>query len=398
MKRVQFIVVILLLFHFQEAFPVTPCPERETSLDQLNEFRPRGGLPNFFWKINHRREIRIGYFVGSITAAGDGWRDLSCNWLRVTFPQTIFRQTNGAIGGTGSDLGVFRIDKDILQDKPDLVFVEFAVNDGERSRESILQTMEGIVRKIWQADPLTDICFVYTVADEQCKSLIGGTVHPAVLAMEELAEHYGIPGIHMGMEVARLQQAKKLVFTADPAENADKIVFTRDHVHPLSESGHPIYASVVVKYLNQIKTDADEKPHTLPPPYTDNPWTQARMPAIYKGMAGCKLQFSFKGTALGLYDIIGPGTGMIRLRIDGEEKNVLRFDRHCSYYRLANIVLSDHLEDTVHDVEIEVSNENPDKSKILMDNHREKFNQDPSVFRHHDYYLGNLMIVGEITE
>ena len=33
------------------------------------------------------------------------------------------------MGGTGSDLGVFRLQHDVLRQRPDLVFIEFAVND-----------------------------------------------------------------------------------------------------------------------------------------------------------------------------------------------------------------------------------------------------------------------------
>ena len=44
-------------------------------VDTLQQFHLRGGLSNVFWKINNTRQIRIAYIGGSITQAGDGWRE-----------------------------------------------------------------------------------------------------------------------------------------------------------------------------------------------------------------------------------------------------------------------------------------------------------------------------------
>ena len=56
------------------------------------------------------------------------------------------------IAFTGSDLGVFRVQQDVLSKQPDLLFVEFAVNDGGAAPEQIIRCMEGIVRQTWRAN------------------------------------------------------------------------------------------------------------------------------------------------------------------------------------------------------------------------------------------------------
>ncbi|MCX7009720.1 MAG: SGNH/GDSL hydrolase family protein, partial [Kiritimatiellaeota bacterium] len=125
------------------------------------ECRARGGLPNFLARAAAGGELGVAYFGGSITAA-NGWRPKTFAWFKQAYPKAQFKEINAAIGGTGSDLGVFRNQHDVLQHKPNLVFVEFAVNDGGADPVRIQQTMEGIVRQTWKADPTTDICFVYT--------------------------------------------------------------------------------------------------------------------------------------------------------------------------------------------------------------------------------------------
>jgi len=45
--------------------------------------------------------------------------------LTDKYPLARFIFHDAAIGGTGSQLGVFRLDRDVLSRKPDLVFVDF---------------------------------------------------------------------------------------------------------------------------------------------------------------------------------------------------------------------------------------------------------------------------------
>src|SRR3954468_9830792 len=127
-------------------------------LAPLVECTPRGGLPNVLAKLKTKgAEVRIGYLGGSITAQ-EGWRPKTLAYFQQTYPDAKVTQINAAIGGTGSDLGVYRLKQYVLDHKPDLMFVEFAVNDGGQSPEMIYKCMEGIVRQTWRAQPDCDIC------------------------------------------------------------------------------------------------------------------------------------------------------------------------------------------------------------------------------------------------
>jgi hypothetical protein len=140
-------LVMAALLHAQDTFPLVPA----------QECRPRNGLPNFFQTAQTPdREVKVAYLGGSITAQ-NGWRPKTLAHFQKMFPDTKFAEINAAIGGTGSDLGVFRLKKDVLDQKPDLLFVEFAVNDGGAAPEQIFRCMEGIVRQTWAALPECDI-------------------------------------------------------------------------------------------------------------------------------------------------------------------------------------------------------------------------------------------------
>lgn len=119
--------------------------------------------------------------------------------------------------------------------------------------------------------------------------------------------------------------------------------------------------------------------------------------AIYKGRPGSRLRFSFRGTVLGLNDFLGPRSGKLIVTVDGKRSEAMRFDRHCSYDRLANVILFENLEDKVHDVEIEVSGEQLDKASILGPEHLEKMKKSPAMFKGIEYKIGSILIVGDLV-
>jgi len=186
---------------------------KESPRREIAEIAVRGGIPNLLRKARAAdgREIRVAYLGGSITAA-PGWRVKSLEGFQERFPRVKWKEIHAAIGGTGSDLGVFRVGQDALVHKPDLLFVEFAVNDGGTAPEHIHRAMEGIVRQTWAANPETDIIFVYTISQPFLADLMAGKCSRTVTAMEELADHYAIPSFHFGAEVRKQLDAGTLVF------------------------------------------------------------------------------------------------------------------------------------------------------------------------------------------
>lgn len=386
----------------------------------LKEFHQRDGLPNVFWKIKTSRQLRIAYIGGSITEASGGWRDLTFDWFRIQYPFQAFYQINSTIGGTGSVLGVFRIDE-VIREKPDLIFVEFAVNDANTTSDGRRhQTMEGIVRKVWSALPNTDICFVYTTAVKLTESLIEkGIQFDAVKDHDKIAEYYGIPSIDMGLEVVRLAEKGEIVLAANPAENSRIQVFfsDKDYYHPLSESGHPVYAHTVIRNLEKMKKRSASFVHRLPKPFASDNWENCRMvfpdqvqlngswtkmsdkekdkfgkaPSLFQGKPGASLVFRFKGTDFGFFDCIGPGSGIIEVTIDGKSQEFQRFDHNCHYWRRHCIFLP-KLSDTIHTVEVKVIGKEFDKKPVM------KPQDDPSMYSDFYWYPVAMLINGEIIK
>lgn len=405
----------------------------EITLAPAVECQARAGLPNVLAKLKAGETVRVAYFGGSITAQ-DGWRPKSLNWLRGQFPGAKIEEINAAIGGTGSDLGVFRLGHDVLAQKPDLLFVEFAVNDGGASPEQIIRGMEGIVRQTWRANPRTDICYVYTLAGDMLQTLQQGKFPRSATVMEQIAAHYGIPSIHMGLEVARLEKEGRLLYSgalpktdAEKAALGGKMVFSPDKVHPFPETGHQLYLEAIQRSFPKIQAAGQPGPHALPAPLAADNWEQAKMipleqaklspgwhkmeatqslaksfgnrvPGLWSASkAGETLEFKFRGTSARVYDLVGPDCGQLSVEVDGQPAVTLaRFDAFCTYHRLATLVVADGLPNAMHTVKITILPTQPDKAKILAQ--RDEKIDDPKRYDGVTWYAGALLVVGELGE
>lgn len=415
--------------------PLTAA-EPEFPLVDAQECRPRAGLPNFLAKVTKPgAEVRVGYLGGSITAQ-PGWRVKTLAHFQKTWPEARISEINAAIGGTGSDLGVCRLKQDVLDRKPDLLFVEFAVNDGGAAPEQIIRCMEGIVRQTWKALPDCDICFVYTITEALVPPMLEGRFQRSASAMEKVADHYGIPTIHLGMEVARLAKAGKLEWRAKLPVNdeekkaaGDKFIFAPDSVHPHVSTGHELYLQAIVRSWEPIsRASAEAGPHQLKVALNPDNYERAklvpihftrrspgiqpvdvktdafgkrwadRLPDLHSGSTpGETLSFKFKGTRCALYDIVGPDCGQVIVTLDDKPARIVpRFDAYCVYHRLSTLMIGEGLPDAIHSVKIEIHPDQPDKATILA---RNKNSIDkPERFNGTKFFPGALLLVGEVVD
>ncbi len=100
--------------------------------------------------------LNVVFFGASLTWGANAtdplltsYRGRFADRLRAEYPQAHFRFWDAAIGGTGSQLGVFRFNRDVLRHKPDLVLLDFSANDDIYSDDpETLASYESLVRRI----------------------------------------------------------------------------------------------------------------------------------------------------------------------------------------------------------------------------------------------------------
>lgn len=98
--------------------------------------------------------LTVAFFGGSLTWGANATDPNRTSWrarigarLEATYPKAHFKFVDAAIGGTGSSLGVFRLARDVLAYRPDLVFLDWTVNDDMRyANDDASASYEGILR------------------------------------------------------------------------------------------------------------------------------------------------------------------------------------------------------------------------------------------------------------
>jgi hypothetical protein len=265
--------------------------------------------------------------------------------------------------------------------------------------------------------------------------MLEGKYPRAASAMEKVAEHYNIPSIHMGLEVAKLAKEGKLVWKAplpkteeEKAALGDKFVFAPDSVHPHPETGHELYLQAIVRSLTAIRAASTKPgPHELGAPLVADNYERAQLIPISEAtlssgftkldpskdaMAknfprlkdlhraskpGETITFKFKGTRASLYDLVGPDCGQVIVTLDDKPpRTVARFDSYCTYPRLATLVIGSELPDALHTVKIEIHRDQPDKAKILAE--RNNKIDKPERYDGTSIYPGAILMLGEMVK
>ena len=385
----------------------------------VRTLQARNSLPHIFKKLRKGKPVTIAYLGGSITEA-PGYRVQTEAYFKSRYPQAQITTVNAGVGGTGSPLGVFRLKQDVLDYKPDLVFVEFAVNDFNGDSLKICNAIEGVIRQIRAADRTTDICFLYTIFEPMVKEYRAMTMPSSVRYMERIADYYKLPSINLGHDVLAKLDAGKLVFAAEKnSDQGPKVIFTNDRTHPTT-AGHSVYTGTIIKAFQEMEKLPGRRMRLPASLYPDNLQHAFMLPPdsfervgnwrpgsekselrsystsfpqlIWTDNVSDSLVIRFNGNRIGIGDVIGPSSNTVQMRIDGKLIFRSRFDEYCTYYRRSFFFI-DSLKDGPHVLSLRLEKKSIDKLKLL----RLGNPGDLSRYERNELYIGNVMIAGKPT-
>ncbi|MBO5452807.1 MAG: hypothetical protein J6A69_02450 [Clostridia bacterium] len=178
-------------------------------------------------------EFNVVYFGGSITNQ-NGWRVTTTNWFKEFFPNS--KHFNASVGGTGADWGWNRLARDVIPHNPDIVFIEFAVNDSNNMNAD--RDIESIVRNLNKLDKPPVIIFVYTTVQNFSNNI------NAIALQESVAKAYGIPSINIH-DYTQTRYNTESQF----AKDWDSTVYIgSDTTHP-TDAGSTLYGNYVTALL-----------------------------------------------------------------------------------------------------------------------------------------------------
>jgi acyl-CoA thioesterase I len=206
-------------------------------------------------KAGNGEQVTIAYLGGSITEgalaqpqAENCYAYLSYRYFAENYAKdkTKIQYINAGISGTPSMLGIERCNNDILSANPDIVFVEFAVNDDARISD-LHDTYESLVRKLLNSPSRPAVILVFTLGHT-------GGFWSAQDIQEQIGKQYDL-----GMISVRDAIQEKI--TTGKMRNED--YFSGDGIHP-DNDGHKLIASFIENYFKAATAKIPDTSFAVP--------------------------------------------------------------------------------------------------------------------------------------
>ena len=232
-------------------------PEEEMKqIDLMDYINCRAALSHTYKKLTEDKELTVVYFGGSVTA-GHGssspekysWRARIGKWIAESFPDAKVTNINRALGESGTYLGAYRVQTDVISAEPDLLFLEYSINDYyyKSTYEQAASQYETIIREVKAALPDTDIVTVLVTDETRMWSYNKvGMLHTQAQAHEDIAKAYNIPTLHVGRYLVA-----QIDYWSSMWSN-----YAIDGVHP-NDQGYEVYYELIREYLRMSLFETD---------------------------------------------------------------------------------------------------------------------------------------------
>ncbi len=271
-------------------------------------------LENKLSKALQGEKITVAYLGGSITEGVGGTPDtcyakLSFDYIAENYGKDGKEEyVNAGVSGTPSILGNLRVQKDVLGKNADIVFIEFAVNDGMDQLHK--DSYESLVRTVLKQGNEPAVILLFTVTE---------TGHTCQPHMSEIGEYYGLPMISVPDAIQPEIEAGRMTW-------AD---YAGDGAHP-NAKGHKLVAEFIEYYFYTLSSrSAVDAPADIPiVPKFGNPYENAFLAEIDYDNSNPDLKigdmgsFSLESRSIadftkGAWVYSGQGTEPLKLNVKG---------------------------------------------------------------------------------
>ncbi|WP_295071906.1 carbohydrate binding domain-containing protein [Ruminococcus sp.] len=189
--------------------------------------------------------LTVAYLGGSITE-GKNYTTPFSNYLKNTFAKGSFKEVNAGMSGTSSVVGLVRSEKDIVSQNPDIIFLEFSVNDHEDIMYK--KCFESCIKKFLDMPNEPAVCVLITRAR-------GGFSSQS--QMYPIGKNFNIPVISM-------DDALTKAFNSGFLQTSD---YYTDDYHPHQKGGQ-LVADCMAYYVRQaLKSENQSTGYTQPTSY-----------------------------------------------------------------------------------------------------------------------------------
>ena len=329
--------------------PVAPNGKKPSIKRKYKEGEaPEWNLDNTYYKLTKEKKLNVAYIGGSVTVGTgadyntESWRALTLKWFRETYPDAEINEINGSCGGTSSCWGIARYKQDVLDKKPDLIFIEFSVNDvySGLTESTSAAFMDAMIRETNRELPNCDIVYIRVPDNGTFEHLSDNAA-----AHKKAAKYNGVTWLDMA-------EALREAIAKNGTEWNDYIT---DAVHP-NAKGYKVYADYIAARLKERFAQSKKRgpagltAHTVPTEtYTDNTpihtitlwaddlkynsdWKKAGMmkksyfagsrETIRACKEGAAMTFQFEGSTFAIYGDFKKNSN-VKFTLDGQNEKTI---------------------------------------------------------------------------
>ncbi len=239
--KMKIAVLIILLFAFcGKEMAATQSKVTESKVDYLMDFKQQLTL---VWPKNktmnvvfHGHSVPSGYFSTPTVNTLAAYPHLFLVYLKEKYPTAVINCITTAIGGENSEQGEKRFANDVLCLKPDLLFIDYGLNDRGISLERAEKAWRSMVE---QALEKNIKIVLFTPTPDLKEDILDGEA-PLVKYVEmikKLGTEYQIPVVDSYDSFKVIKQS-----------GIDLVKYMAQNNHP-NELGHQVVLNEMVKTL-----------------------------------------------------------------------------------------------------------------------------------------------------
>jgi lysophospholipase L1-like esterase len=186
--------------------------------------------------VFHGHSVPAGYFKTPLVNTMASYPYLVLEQIKSKYPYTVVNIINTSIGGENSESGEKRFASEVLIHKPDVVFIDYALNDRRIGLERAKNAWEKMIRAALDKnikvilltpspDQTVDVKDDHTILDDHAAQII------------QLSKHFKVGLIDTYS-----------LFKNKTKEGFDLVNFMSQVNHP-NEKGHHLIADAIMKYF-----------------------------------------------------------------------------------------------------------------------------------------------------
>lgn len=195
---------------------------------------------------NEENAYTVAFIGGSLTEGGESWIEETKKLLEEKMPDKEIFTINAGKGGTGSDFGAARFYDDIGKYSPDMVFVEFTVNDYGATEMGHKMYTESIVRQCAKLPKVPSVIILHAPRPMENNSESYRIHYEGITYKNQVAKHYGLKSIDVYDYMQRDYDAVKEV------KNYKKFDDYIAKLYPKSDGGYDVHGGYE-KYAEAIR-------------------------------------------------------------------------------------------------------------------------------------------------